>query len=81
MNIELDSQDRQLLELMQQDASLSVADLADKVAISKSACWRRIQKFEESGVIRQRVTLLDPAKLGLGLTVFVTIRTNQHNAA
>lgn len=81
MNIELDSQDRQLLELMQQDASLSVADLADKVAISKSACWRRIQKFEESGVIRQRVTLLDPTKLGLGLTVFVTIRTNQHNAA
>jgi Lrp/AsnC family transcriptional regulator len=81
MNIELDSQDRQLLELMQQDASLSVADLAEKIAISKSACWRRIQKFEESGVIRQRVTLLNPAKLGLGLTVFVTIRTNQHNAA
>jgi Lrp/AsnC family transcriptional regulator len=81
MNLELDSQDRQLLELMQQDASLSVADLAEKIAISKSACWRRIQKFEESGVIRQRVTLLNPAKLGLGLTVFVTIRTNQHNAA
>jgi len=81
MNIELDSQDRQLLELMQQDASLSVADLAEKIAISKSACWRRIQKFEENGVIRQRVTLLNPAKLGLGLTVFVTIRTNQHNAA
>ena len=81
MNIELDSQDRQLLELMQLDASLSVADLAEKIAISKSACWRRIQKFEENGVIRQRVTLLNPAKLGLGLTVFVTIRTNQHNAA
>jgi Lrp/AsnC family transcriptional regulator len=81
MNIELDAQDRQLLELMQQDASLSVADLAEKIAISKSACWRRIQKFEENGVIRQRVTLLNPAKLGLGLTVFVTIRTNQHNAA
>lgn len=81
MNLELDSQDRQLLELMQQDASLSVADLAEKIAISKSACWRRIQKFEENGVIRQRVTLLNPAKLGLGLTVFVTIRTNQHNAA
>lgn len=81
VSIELDTQDRKLLELMQQDASLSVADLAEKIAISKSACWRRIQKFEESGVIRQRVTLLDPAKLGLGLTVFVTIRTNQHNAA
>jgi len=81
MNTQVDTQDRLLLELMQQDASLSVADLADKIGISKSACWRRIQKFEENGVIRQRVTLLDPAKLGLGLTVFVTIRTNQHNAA
>jgi Lrp/AsnC family transcriptional regulator len=81
MNTQVEPQDRLLLELMQQDASLSVADLADKIGISKSACWRRIQKFEENGVIRQRVTLLDPAKLGLGLTVFVTIRTNQHNAA
>ncbi|MDP1757693.1 MAG: Lrp/AsnC family transcriptional regulator, partial [Pseudohongiella sp.] len=78
---QLDSQDRRLLELMQADAALSVADLADKVGMSKSACWRRIQKFEENGTIRQRVTLLDPAALGLGLTVFVTIRTNQHNAA
>jgi len=76
----MDSQDKKLLRLLQLDASLSVADLADKVAISKSACWRRIQKLEETGVIKQRVTLLDPAKLGLGLTVFVTVRTNQHNA-
>lgn len=81
MSTQVEPQDRLLLELMQQDASLSVADLADKIGISKSACWRRIQRFEENGVIRQRVTLLDPAKLGLGLTVFVTIRTNQHNAA
>lgn len=81
MTQQLDAQDRQLLELMQTDAALSVADLADKVGMSKSACWRRIQKFEENGTVRQRVTLLDPARLGLGLTVFVTIRTNQHNAA
>jgi Lrp/AsnC family transcriptional regulator len=81
MSTQVEPQDRLLLELMQQDASLSVADLADNIGISKSACWRRIQRFEENGVIRQRVTLLDPAKLGLGLTVFVTIRTNQHNAA
>lgn len=78
---QLDTQDRRLLELMQADAALSVADLAEKVGMSKSACWRRIQKFEENGTIRQRVTLLDPATLGLGLTVFVTIRTNKHNAA
>ena len=77
----IDPQDRKLLKLMQRDASLSVADLADSVGISKSACWRRIQKLEGSGIIRQRVTLLDPSKLGLGLTVFITIRTNQHNTA
>jgi Lrp/AsnC family transcriptional regulator len=77
----MDTQDKKLLRLMQSDASLSVAELADQTGMSKSACWRRIQKFEETGIIRQRVTLLDPAKLGLGLTVFVTIRTNQHNAA
>ncbi len=77
----LDNQDKQLLRLLQGDASLSVGDLAERVALSKSACWRRLQKLEEAGVIRQRVTLLDPASIGLGLTVFITIRTNQHNAA
>ncbi|MEZ5556729.1 Lrp/AsnC family transcriptional regulator [Haliea sp.] len=77
----LDNQDKQLLSLLQGDASLSVGDLAERVALSKSACWRRLQKLEEAGVIRQRVTLLDPASIGLGLTVFITIRTNQHNAA
>lgn len=76
----MDTQDRKLLSLMQVNAALSVAELAEQVGISKSACWRRIQKLEASGVIRQRVTLLDPAKVGLGLTVFITIRTNQHNA-
>nr|WP_290744844.1 Lrp/AsnC family transcriptional regulator [Haliea sp.] len=77
----LDNQDKQLLRLLQGDASLSVGDLAERVALSKSACWRRLQKLEEACVIRQRVTLLDPASIGLGLTVFITIRTNQHNAA
>jgi Lrp/AsnC family transcriptional regulator len=77
----LDNQDKQLLRLLQGDASLSVGELAERVALSKSACWRRLQKLEEAGVIRQRVTLLDPARIGLGLTVFITLRTNQHNAA
>ena len=71
--------DRTLLQHMQRDASLSVAQLAELAGISKSACWRRIQKLEEQGVIRNRVTLLDPARRGLPLTVFITIRTNQHN--
>tara|TARA_R110002110_G_scaffold330339_1_gene541608 strand:+ start:30234 stop:30737 length:504 start_codon:yes stop_codon:yes gene_type:complete len=77
----MDKTDRQLLRYLQADAGLSVGDLADKVAISKSACWRRIQKLQESGTIRKRVTLLEPSALQLSLTVFIAIRTNQHNAA
>jgi len=77
MNI--DRLDKLILGLMQEDAALSVGKLADIVGISKSACWRRIQKLEEGGVIRQRVTLLAPDKLGLSLIVFISIRTNQHN--
>lgn len=76
----LDRTDRKLLRLMQDNASTSVADLAEQCALSKSACWRRIQKLESEGIIRQRVTLLDPQKLNLGLTVWISIRTNQHNA-
>ena len=76
----LDKTDRLLLDCMQTDASLSVGTLAEHIGISKSACWRRIQKLEESGVIRQRVTLLEPAKVGLSLTVFISVRTSQHNA-
>lgn len=75
----MDKTDKALLTLLQRDASLSVGDLAEKVSISKSACWRRVQKLEEKGIIRGRVTLLEPAALGLDLTVFVSVRTNQHN--
>ncbi|ALO45972.1 Lrp/AsnC family transcriptional regulator [Pseudohongiella spirulinae] len=76
----MDTADKNLLRLMQADASLSVAQLADKTAMSKSACWRRIQKLETDGIIRQRVTLLNADRVGLGLTVFISIRTNQHNS-
>ncbi|MFQ3325056.1 MAG: Lrp/AsnC family transcriptional regulator [Pseudomonadales bacterium] len=75
----MDSQDRSLLSLMQADASLSVGDLADRIGISKSACWRRIQKLEASGVIKERVAILDQEKIGLPLTVYISVRTNQHN--
>jgi Lrp/AsnC family transcriptional regulator len=71
--------DRKLLSHMQRDASLSVGELADRIGISKSACWRRIQKLEADGTIRKQVTLLDPAALGVPLTVFISVRTNQHN--
>lgn len=77
--IKIDSTSRRLLNAMQQDASLSLADLAERVGLSRSACWRRIQQFEADGVVKGRVVLLDPIALGLKLTVFISVRTNQHN--
>jgi Lrp/AsnC family transcriptional regulator len=73
--------DAQILSLMQADATLSVADIAERVHLSSTPCWRRIQKLEREGYIRKRVALLDPDKLNVGVTVFVAIRTNQHNDA
>jgi Lrp/AsnC family transcriptional regulator len=75
----MDNQDRAILARIQRDAAVSVGKLADEVGISKSACWRRIQRLQEQGVIRERVTLLDPSSLGLSLTVFISVRTNRHN--
>lgn len=77
----MDHYDRRLLELMQSDATLSVGELAEKIALSKTACWRRVRKLENQGLIRERVTLLDPAAVNLGLTVYIVVRTNQHNDA
>ncbi|TGG89978.1 Lrp/AsnC family transcriptional regulator [Natronospirillum operosum] len=74
-----DAIDRELLRLLQQDATLSVAALAEKVNLSTSPCWRRIQALEDSGYIRKRVALLNRAPLNLGIDVFVFIKTNEHN--
>lgn len=71
--------DRVILSQLQADAALSVGELAEIVGISKSACWRRIKKLESEGVINKRVTLLNAAAVDLSLTVFISIRTNQHN--
>ena len=71
--------DRAILELLQRDASLSVGEVAERVALSKSACWRRIQKLEQDGVLQRRVALLNQNKVNLPLTVYISIRTNQHN--
>ncbi len=71
--------DRMILSHLQADATPSVGELAETVGISKSACWRRIQKLEREGVIKKQVTLLEAGALDLSLTVFITIRTNQHN--
>jgi len=77
--MQLDRQDIVLLSILQKDSSQSVGELADTVGMSKSACWRRLQKLEKEGVIRQRVALLDANALDLSLTVYISVRTNQHN--
>ncbi|MGY8868819.1 MAG: Lrp/AsnC family transcriptional regulator [Pseudomonadales bacterium] len=79
VKVKMDKQDRAILELLQRDASLSIGDVADRVGISKSACWRRIQKLEQDNVISARVTLLNQEQVNLPLTVYISIRTNQHN--
>jgi Lrp/AsnC family transcriptional regulator len=77
---ELDSRDLQILEILQQDALTPVADIAERIGLSTTPCWRRIQKLEQEGVIRRRVALLDPAALNVPVSVFVAIRTNRHSA-
>jgi Lrp/AsnC family transcriptional regulator len=71
--------DRKILALLQEDASQPVAAIAEKVGLSPSPCWRRMQKLEEDGYIRGRVAVLDPDRLNVGVTVFVAVRTNQHD--
>ena len=76
----MDKTDRKILALLQEDAAKPIADIARKVGMSVSPCWRRIQKLEKEGIIKARVALLDGAKLGFGMSVFVAIRTDQHNS-
>src|SRR3546814_19969179 len=79
--MKMDKKDAQILSLLQENASMSLHDLARAVALSPTPCWRRVQKLRDEGVIRQQVVLCDPVKLNLGLTVFVTIRADQNNDA
>ena len=74
----MDSIDLKLLEILQQDADTPLADLAARVHLSPTPCWRRVQKMRAAGVIRSNVALCDAAKLNVGVTVFVSVRTNQH---
>lgn len=75
----LDSLDAKILAILQADASRSIAEIADAVHLSQNACWRRIKRLEDEGVIRKRVALLDPEKLGVGITVFVSVRAGEHS--
>jgi len=75
----MDRTDRMILSILQEDATIPVAEIGRKVGLSTTPCWRRIQKMEEDGVIRRRVAVLDPAKVNANVTVFVSVVTNQHN--
>lgn len=76
----LDKIDRTLLNLLQQDCTLSLQVLADAVNLTSTPCWKRLKRLEEEGYIRARVALLDNERLGLGLTAFVLLKTQQHNS-
>lgn len=80
MSHAIDDTDRKILQLLQKDASLSVDDISDRVALSRNACWRRIKLMEAAGIITARVALVDPALVGCPLTAMVLIRTNTHDA-
>lgn len=75
----MDDIDRRILKVLQKNADLPVAEIAEQVGLSASPCWRRIQKLEAEGVIERRVALLNPEKMNVGVTVFVAIRTSRHD--
>ena len=75
----MDRLDRKILRLLQEDSTLAVADIAKKVGLSTTPCWRRIQKLEEEGGLQRRVAILDPVKINARVNVFVSIRTNAHS--
>lgn len=77
----MDKIDREILRCLQADAAMPLEEVARKVHLTPTPTWRRIQKLEAAGVIRRRVALCDADKLGVGVTVFVAIKTAQHNAA
>jgi Lrp/AsnC family transcriptional regulator, cysteine-sensing transcriptional activator len=75
----MDAIDHKILAVVQQDASLSVAEIGQRVGLSSTPCWKRLQRLEADGVILRRVALIDPEKIGLGITVFVSIETGDHS--
>ena len=76
---QLDAIDRKILLTLQEDASLSVAEIGQRVGLSSTPCWKRIQRLEDEGVIQKRVAIVDQAKVGLGITVFVSVETDDHS--
>ena len=75
----VDETDRKILALLQEDSTIQLAEISGKVGLSATPCWRRIQKLEQSGIIRKRVALLSDLALNVGITVFMSIKTNNHD--
>ena len=77
----LDPTDRRILTALQRDADIAIEELGQGIGLSRNATWRRIKRLEETGVIRKRVALVEPESVGLGLTVFIAVRTDHHESA
>ena len=77
----MDAIDRKILGVLQTDASLSVAEIGRRVGLSSTPCWKRIQKLEADGIVEKRVAVVNQDKVGLGVTVFVSIETDDHSEA
>ncbi|HVA13218.1 MAG TPA: Lrp/AsnC family transcriptional regulator [Stellaceae bacterium] len=74
----MDDIDRQLIDILQQNATLSIAQMAERVGLSATPCWKRIQKLEAGGVITRRVAIVDPDRVGVGLSVLVSVEAGEH---
>jgi Lrp/AsnC family transcriptional regulator len=77
----IDAIDRKILRVLQEDASLSVAEIGERVGLSSTPCWKRVQRMENEGIITGKVALVDQNKIGLGLSVFVSVESNDHSDA
>jgi Lrp/AsnC family transcriptional regulator len=76
---DMDATDTKILMLLQENADISIAELAQRVNLSQTPCWKRVQRLEATGVIQKRVALVDPDKVGLGLTVFTSVEIGDHS--
>jgi Lrp/AsnC family transcriptional regulator len=77
---DIDRRDREILRLLSADASLSLAEIAAKVGLTPTPCWKRIRRMEQDGIIRRRIAILDPDKIGLPVSVFVAVETADHSS-
>jgi Lrp/AsnC family transcriptional regulator len=76
----MDRTDRHILSLLQKDATVTVAEMASRIGLSPSSCWKRVQRLEASGAIERRVALLSPAKVGCGVSAYISIQAREHSA-